>query len=356
MLARVGYGSAAHLRGPDQRRTGDGQRRGARSSAGGWTWRGTSSPWTEHPWASCPVSSYYLLNKPAGVVTTADDPEGRPTVLELVPDEPRVFSVGRLDLQTEGLLVLTNDGKFAQLLAHPSFGVEKEYLAEVSGEPEPRGTAPSQAGSRAGRRGDDCAGPGGIGLPGLIRLVIHEGRNRQVRRMCEAVGHPVVRLVRTRIGPVSDRSLHPGIGGRSSPPRCASLAEAARAPPRAGVGSRRWQRSASPPRGDDGRRGRPRTGDRTRARSCPRCWSATGSTHDDLVSILFTATDDVVSMFPATVARSLGLGDVPLMCARELAVTGAVPRCIRVLIHFYTERTRDSLHHVYLEGARGLRR
>jgi chorismate mutase len=80
-----------------------------------------------------------------------------------------------------------------------------------------------------------------------------------------------------------------------------------------------------------------------------------GVDHDDLVSILFTATDDVVSMFPATAARSLGLGDVPLMCARELAVTGAVPRCIRVLIHFYTERTRDSLHHVYLEGARGLR-
>jgi chorismate mutase len=80
-----------------------------------------------------------------------------------------------------------------------------------------------------------------------------------------------------------------------------------------------------------------------------------GIDHDDLVSILFTATDDVVSMFPATAARSLGLGDVPLMCARELAVTGAVPRCVRVLLHFYTERTRDSLHHVYLEGARALR-
>jgi chorismate mutase len=80
-----------------------------------------------------------------------------------------------------------------------------------------------------------------------------------------------------------------------------------------------------------------------------------GIDHDDLVSILFTATDDVVSMFPAAAARSLGLGDVPLICARELAVVGAVPRCVRVLMHFYTERTRDSLHHVYLEGARGLR-
>jgi len=80
-----------------------------------------------------------------------------------------------------------------------------------------------------------------------------------------------------------------------------------------------------------------------------------GIEHDDLVSILFTATDDVVSLFPATAARSLGLGDVPLICARELTITGAVPRCIRVLMHFYTERPREELHHVYLEGARGLR-
>lgn len=80
-----------------------------------------------------------------------------------------------------------------------------------------------------------------------------------------------------------------------------------------------------------------------------------GISHDDLVSILFTATDDVVSMFPATAARALGLGDVPLICARELAIAGAMPFCIRVLMHFYTERPREALHHVYLEGARGLR-
>jgi chorismate mutase len=80
-----------------------------------------------------------------------------------------------------------------------------------------------------------------------------------------------------------------------------------------------------------------------------------GIGHDDLVSILFTATEDVTSMFPATAARSLGLGDVPLICASELDITGAMPRCIRVLMHFYTEHTREALHHVYLEGARGLR-
>lgn len=77
--------------------------------------------------------------------------------------------------------------------------------------------------------------------------------------------------------------------------------------------------------------------------------------HDDLVSIVFTATDDITSMFPATAARALGLGDVPLICARELSISGAMARCIRVLMHFYTEVSRDSLHHVYLEGARGLR-
>jgi len=80
-----------------------------------------------------------------------------------------------------------------------------------------------------------------------------------------------------------------------------------------------------------------------------------GIVHDDLVSILFTATDDISSMFPATAARTLGLGDVPLICARELAIAGAMAHCVRVLMHFYTERSRNELHHVYLEGARGLR-
>ena len=80
-----------------------------------------------------------------------------------------------------------------------------------------------------------------------------------------------------------------------------------------------------------------------------------GIEHDDLVSILFTATEDIVSIFPATAARAAGLGDVPLICARELSVVGSTPRCVRVLMHLYTERTRQELHHVYLEGARGLR-
>ena len=152
---------------------------------------------------------HYLLNKPAGVVTTADDPQGRPTVVGMVPTEPRVFPVGRLDLDTEGLLLLTNDGELTHRLTHPSFGVEKEYVVEVLGEP-------SRGALRRLREGieldDGTTAPARAALldPSVLRLTIHEGRNRQVRRMCEAIGHPVVRLIRTRIGPLADRSLAPG--------------------------------------------------------------------------------------------------------------------------------------------------
>lgn len=153
--------------------------------------------------------AYRLLNKPSGVVTTADDPQGRPTVVQLVPTEPRVVPVGRLDIDTEGLLLLTNDGQLHHRLTHPSFGVEKEYLVEVEGELWPRAlrklrsgielddgmTAPAKASSPA---------------PNLLKITLHEGRNRQVRRMCDAIGHPVMRLVRTRIGPLVDGSLRPG--------------------------------------------------------------------------------------------------------------------------------------------------
>jgi len=151
---------------------------------------------------------HYLLNKPAGVVTTADDPQGRPTVVGLVPAEPRVFPVGRLDVDTEGLLLLTNDGELAHRLTHPSFGVEKEYVAELEG-------SPSRAALRRLREGveldDGTTVPARAALlePSVVRLTVHEGRNRQVRRMCDDVGHPVVRLIRTGVGPLADRSLAP---------------------------------------------------------------------------------------------------------------------------------------------------
>ena len=153
---------------------------------------------------------YYLLNKPVGVVTTSRDTHRRPTVVELVPSEPRVFSVGRLDVDTEGLLLLTNDGDLANRIAHPSHGIEKEYLVEVAGGSVSAGSI------RALREGvlldDGRTAPAKVSQPdpGVLRITIHEGRNRQVRRMCESVGHSVTRLVRTRIGPLSDRSLQPG--------------------------------------------------------------------------------------------------------------------------------------------------
>ena len=152
---------------------------------------------------------YYLLHKPRGVVTTASDPQGRPVVVDLVPSSPRVFPVGRLDTDTEGLLLLTNDGQLAHRLTHPSFGVEKEYLAEVEGSPTPAAVRRLREGIELD---DGPTAPAKVAVvaPNGLRIVIHEGRNRQVRRMCESVGFPVVRLVRTRVGVLVDRGLKPG--------------------------------------------------------------------------------------------------------------------------------------------------
>ena len=156
---------------------------------------------------------YYLLNKPPGVVTTARDPQGRPTVVELVPAEPRVFPVGRLDFDTEGLLLLTNDGDLAQLLAHPRHGVDKTYLAEVHGDAGDGALARLRSGIELD---DGPTAPARVRLTSrasgrsALELTIHEGRKRQVRRMCAAVGLPVTRLVRTRIGPITDTRLVPG--------------------------------------------------------------------------------------------------------------------------------------------------
>jgi 23S rRNA pseudouridine2605 synthase len=152
---------------------------------------------------------HYLLNKPAGVVTTVEDTHGRPTVVSLVPEAPPVHPVGRLDLETEGLLVLTNDGELTHRLTHPSFGVPKEYLVEVDGEPSAGDVRRLRSGVELE---DGPTRPARVSVvaPTVLRMVIHEGRNRQIRRMAEAVGHPVVRLVRTRIGPISDPTLQPG--------------------------------------------------------------------------------------------------------------------------------------------------
>lgn len=152
---------------------------------------------------------HYLVNKPTGVVSTAEDTHGRPTVVTLVPAEPRVFPVGRLDMDSEGLLIVTNDGALTHRLTHPSYGVPKEYLVGVEGVPSPSAVRTLREGVELE---DGITAPARVAVvaPSMLRIVIHEGRNRQVRRMCEAVGHPVQRLVRTRIGPLSDPSLSPG--------------------------------------------------------------------------------------------------------------------------------------------------
>jgi len=155
----------------------------------------------------------YLLYKPAGVISSASDPEGRRTVVDLVPPEPRVWPVGRLDADSEGLLVVTNDGELTNRLTHPRYGVTKTYRVLVRGEPSRRTARTLVAGvelddgparalsARVLDRHDGRT---------LAEMVMSEGRNREVRRMWEHLGFPVERLVRVAIGPLTDRTLRPG--------------------------------------------------------------------------------------------------------------------------------------------------
>jgi 23S rRNA pseudouridine2605 synthase len=148
-----------------------------------------------------PVSAqklvYVLLHKPPGTVTTARDPQGRPTVVELVDVPERVVPVGRLDADTTGALLLTNDGPLAHRLAHPRYGVEKVYEADVEGEPDEEALQWLEQGVELE---DGRTTPARARLlgPSKIELTLHEGRKHQVKRMCEAVGHPVRRLHRSR--------------------------------------------------------------------------------------------------------------------------------------------------------------
>ena len=176
---------------------------------------------------------HYVVNKPIGVVSTAHDPEGRRTVVELVPAEPRVHPVGRLDADSEGLLILTNDGDLTHLLTHPRHGVEKAYLVEVEGRPSPAALRTLRTGVMLD---DGVTAPARVSLVqagervSAVEVTIHEGRNRQVRRMLAAVGHPVRRLVRTRIGPLRVPELAPGEWRVLRPDEVHRLAGAATAP------------------------------------------------------------------------------------------------------------------------------
>ncbi len=171
--------------------------------------------------------AYLLLHKPAGVVTTARDPEGRRTVVDLVPRDPRVVPVGRLDVDTTGALLLTNDGPLAHRLAHPRYGVEKVYEARVEGDP---GGAVLQQLRDGVELEDGRSAPARarrLGA-GRVELTIHEGRNRQVRRMLEAVGHPVVHLHRSAYAGLTLEGLEPGEWRELSAAEVAALSSAVR--------------------------------------------------------------------------------------------------------------------------------
>jgi 23S rRNA pseudouridine2605 synthase len=172
--------------------------------------------WVEVDGVALPIKPdlvHYLLYKPVGVVSTTDDPQGRPTVIDLVPAGTRVYPVGRLDADSEGLLLLTNDGALTERVTHPRYGITKTYLVEIDGSIGPRALARLTAGIDLD---DGPARAVGARLVGegrtraLVEVTMTEGRKREVRRMFDAIGHPVRRLVREAIGPIRDRGLKPG--------------------------------------------------------------------------------------------------------------------------------------------------
>ena len=197
------------------------------------------------------AKTYLLLYKPKGYVSTLKDPQGRRTVRDLLPKgTPRLFHVGRLDFQTEGLLLLTNDGEFADRVMHPKHGCRKVYLAKVSGVPSPESL-------RTLRRGVALDGkrtaPARVELVRSTRktgnawlaLTLFEGRSREIRRMLQAVGHPVSKLKRIRIGPLDDRGLRPGAYRLLSPEELEAFRPAGSPGPpprRRGAGARRARR------------------------------------------------------------------------------------------------------------------
>ena len=185
--------------------------------------------------------AYVLLHKPAGTVTTARDPQGRRTVVDLVEHPARVVPVGRLDADTTGALVLTNDGELAHRLAHPRYEVEKVYEAEVEGEPGEEALRRLRAGVVLD---DGPTAPAEVRLrgPSTVELAIHEGRKHQVKRMLTAVGHPVRRLHRSRYAGLTLEGLEPGAWRELEPSEVERLRNRARPPARAG----RPRRESSP--------------------------------------------------------------------------------------------------------------
>ncbi len=178
----------------------------------------------------------FALNKPAGFVSTASDPQGRPTVVSLVPTELRLYPVGRLDVDTTGLILLANDGELAHQLTHPRYEVPKTYRVLLR--PAPVRDRALRALAAGVALEDGLTAPAGVRRLGLdtLEITIHEGRKRQVRRMCEAVGHRVAALERVRLGPLALGDLAPGAYRRLSPVEVSALRGAAAGPERRGNG------------------------------------------------------------------------------------------------------------------------
>ena len=172
---------------------------------------------------------YVLLHKPAGVVTTARDPHGRPTVVELVADEPRVVPVGRLDADTTGALLLTNDGQLAHRLAHPRYGVEKTYVAEIEGDANEDALERLRDGVELDDGPTAPARARRLG-PGRVELVLHEGRKHQVKRMLAEVGHPVTHLHRCGYAGLTLEGLEPGTCRELEPSEVEQLRRAVNTP------------------------------------------------------------------------------------------------------------------------------
>lgn len=172
----------------------------------------------------------FALHKPAGVTTTMRDPHAASDLRRYLPREPRVVPVGRLDRDTEGLLLLTNDGELANRLMHPRYGVEKEYLAEVKGAPSARQLSRLRRGVELDdgvARARSARAVARAGKLGAVRLVVTEGRKREVRRMLAAVGLPVRRLIRVRVGPIRLGRLRPGEVRELTPEELLALYRAA---------------------------------------------------------------------------------------------------------------------------------
>lgn len=197
---------------------------------------------------------YILLYKPKGFVTTRNDPQRRRTVMDLLGEvKEYVYPVGRLDYDTEGLLLMTNDGELAAALTHPSHEVPRTYEALLAGMPDEDALERLRRGipldgRRTGAADVELLTPPKRDMDGVIRITIREGRNRQVRRMCEAVGHPVQKLARTRFGPIGDKRLKPGYWRDLTPAEIKTLKALANRPPAPRPRSRGASRPSAAPR------------------------------------------------------------------------------------------------------------